>query len=333
MKIERINASEVCIKDTNPIKVTTCGNVIETMAMDKVNRKGPSIVQLGNDRYIHKNDIDLETGEVFGEIKQFVRTENRAQNLYGMAKSMKAVRDLVNCNISDVENVRWMTFTYAEAMTDAKRLYDDRKAFWKRVVRWHQKKGYPVPEYISAVEPQGDGKKHGNEWHAGTWHLHEFWIYPSKAPYLPNKEIAGLWKQGFVKVKKLDSVDNAGAYLTSYLTDLPLEECEKNGIKINGEICEKEIEDDNGKKKSKKFVKGGRLHLYPSGMNFYRTSRGVKRPEVEWTTQAKAIKKVSGATLTFEKAVRLSDNDYTNEILYRYYNTKRKREQDIRLKK
>ena len=50
------------------------------------------------------------------------------------------------------------------------------------------------------------------------------------------------------------------------------------------QIVSKPAEDADGKKISKKIVKGGRLKLYPVGMNIIRYSRGVKRPDVEFTT-------------------------------------------------
>lgn len=305
---------------TGPVKVTTCGNVIETMKMSKVNRKGPKIHQLGGGLYVLQSDIDRETGEITGEIKEFNRTENRGQNLYGLSKSMKDLRDLINCNVTDPAKVRWMTFTYAENMTDNKQLYRDRQKFWQRVQYWHVKQSLPVPEYISIVEPQG----------RGAWHLHELWLYPDKAPFLPNATIADLWQQGFVTVKKLDDVDNVGAYLTAYLCDVPLDECRAAGIDPTVfEVKECEVTGDDGEKLTKKYVKGARVHLYPAKMNFYRTSRGVKRPEVEWVSEKEAKEKVSSAKLTYEKAVRLTDDEkgFRSDILYEYYNKIRKENQ------
>lgn len=320
MKVETIRPEDRHTSSSGAVKVTTCGHVIETMEMERVNRRGSSIVNLGGDAYCRVADFDPSTGEISGEgIKFFQRTENRAQNLNGLAKSMKAVRDLINCNVVDPSLVRWMTFTYAENMTDPKRLYADRGAFWKRVVRWHNSQGLLIPEYIAIVEPQG----------RGAWHLHELWIYPSKAPYLPNKTIADLWKQGFVTVKKLEDVDNVGAYITAYLCDVPLEEAEQNGMDLNGcQLKEAEITAEDGTKVKKKYVKGARLNLYPSGMNFYRTSRGVKRPTVEWMKAEKAKEKTRGATLTFSKTIRLSDDDYTNDIHYEYFNAIRGKSQE-----
>lgn len=255
----------------------------------------------------------LETGEV----KEFNRTVNRAENSSSrsrLASSMKTVRDLINCNCTEVQNCRWMTFTYAENMQDFKRLMRDRETFWKRTKRYLKSKNIPTPEYISIPEPQG----------RGAWHLHEIWVFPNRAPFLPNEDIRNLWQKGFVTVKKLEDVDNVGAYITAYLCDVPIEEYDGdlNNIFIKtAEIVE------NGKVLEKKLVKGGRLHLYPAKMNFYRTSRGVKRPIVEWTNKEEAIEKVKDATLTYSKAIRLTSDDetFSNDLRYDYYNTTRKK--------
>lgn len=287
-------------------KVTTSGNITEIMQLQHKNDDCP-ITSIDANHYVLN-----ATGEVF----EYNRTTNRAENSAAksrMAASMKAVRDIINCNCTELKNCRWMTFTYAENMTDTKRLYADRKAFWMRVKRWHKKNELPMPEYISICEPQG----------RGAWHLHELWIYPGKAPFLPNHEIAALWQQGFVTVKKLDSCDNVGAYLTAYLCDVPVEEYE--GTYKERDLKTAQVTLEDGSTAEKKLVKGARLNMYPPKMNFYRCSRGVKRPEVEWTALDLAKEKVREATLTYSSAIRLVDTetDFSNDILYEYYNSVR----------
>ena len=320
MKVQRISERARQKNERGNVKMTTCGNIVEVVEMARVNKRGTSIIPLGGDAYVKMKDFDFRTGEITGDgVQYYKRTENRGENKSGIAASMKAVRDLINCNVTDPSHARWLTLTYAENMTDAKRLYIDRKNFWKRVLRWHKSRGYPTPEYISVVEPQG----------RGAWHLHELWLYPDKAPYLPNDDVRELWEQGFVTVKRLDDVDNVGAYLTAYLCDVPLDEAEKAGLNIAGcELKTAEITQEDGTKIPKKYVKGARLNLYPNKMNFYRTSRGVKRPEVVWTSGEKAKEKVSAATLTFSKTIRLSSDDFTNDIHYEYYNLVRGKSQD-----
>ena len=307
MKKSKIPLDDFKGSRTGICKVTTCGNVVEVMEMERKNN-GCATLKLNADNY-----LVIATGEV----KDYKKTENRAENTKGMARSMKTLRDLINCNATDPRKCKWVTLTFAENMTDTKRLYEDRKNFWKRLQYWHEKNEMPIPEYISVAEPQG----------RGAWHLHELWIYPKNAPYLQNETIRDLWQQGFVRVNKLDDVDNVGAYLTAYLCDVPIEEYD--GVADPWELKEVEVEQEDGTKAAKRFVKGGRLHMYPSGMNFYRTSRGVKRPEVEWATKKKAKEKVKAATLTYSSAIRLTSDDglFTNEILYEYYNTKRQKNQ------
>ena len=78
-----------------------------------------------------------------------------------------------------------------------------------------------------------------------------------------------------------------GAYFSAYLGDMPLDEfnaLDADEMSDSVQIVSKPAEDADGKKISKKIVKGGRLKLYPVGMNIIRYSRGVKRPDVEFTT-------------------------------------------------
>ena len=80
------------------------------------------------------------------------------------------------------------------------------------------------------MEPQG----------RGAWHAHLVMIFDDKAPYIDNKFMADTWGHGFTTTKKLEDVDNVGAYLTAYLGDMDmlefqnLSEEEQNGMKIFG---------------------------------------------------------------------------------------------------
>ena len=89
------------------------------------------------------------------------------------------------------------------------------------------------------------------------------------------------------------------------------------------EIREVEIKGSNEKKS---IIKGARLHMYPPKFNLYRASRGIKKPLVTYETEKEAQKKVSAATLTFEKTIELTDSDsqFSNTINYRHYNLIRK---------
>ena len=307
MKKSNIEKSDFRPNKNRNCKVTQCGFVTEIMEMTNTNFE-PTMRKINAEQ-----GVILSTGEVV----DFNKSSNRSENAKGIRKSMKNLRDLLNANITEVKNCRWVTLTYAENMQDYKRLYSDIDKYHKRWKYWHSKNNISIPEYIMAVEPQA----------RGAWHCHIVYIYPDKAPFIPNDTLSELWGHGFVTVKKLDDVDNVGAYLTAYLCDVPVDELEElKEYSDNFEIKECEFIDEHGKNQKKKFAKGARISLYPSGMNFFRSSRGVKRPVVEWTTLEKANKKVSSDQLTFEKYIRLFNQDtgYENDISYKYYNSKRK---------
>lgn len=281
------------------VRVKEMGNIVEVMYSDKKNNQ-IVIKKINENEY-----IDLRTGE----IKQFQKIDNRACDMNSVRQSLGKLRDLLNTNITDVSKCRWVTLTYKENMTDTKKLYEDFKKFNMRM----RYKGYKY-EYIVAMEPQG----------RGAWHAHLVMIFDDTAPYIDNKLMAEIWGHGFTVTKKLEDVDNVGAYLTAYLGDMDMDdyknlsEDEKNTMKIYG-LKEVNI---NGSTEKKSVLKGARLHMYPPKFNLYRCSRGIKKPIITYETEREAQKKISAGTLTFEKTIEISDSDsqFCNTINYRHYN-------------
>ena len=145
-----------------------------------------------------------------------------------------------------------------------------------------------------------------------------------------------LWGHGFTKTKAVKDTDNAGAYFTAYLADIPLDEVEKldpgNRQIILAEaqkFLKKNSRTKTGSSKKKKFIKGGRLALYPPGMNIIRHSKGIAKPLVEWMPYEIAEKKATAATVTFERSYIVADeHGVVNTISKAYYNTKRRPNQD-----
>lgn len=310
MEIRKVD--DIDVKDFQLVRVKEMGNVTELMFSESY-KSECNIVKLSRDTYLDKRD---------GEIKEFQHIENRACDLKSISKSLGRLRDYLNTNITDVSRCRWVTLTYAENMTDTKKLYLDFRDFNKRL-KYYLKQKY---EYIVAMEPQG----------RGAWHCHIVLIFDSKAPYIPNDEMARIWGHGFTTTKKLDDVDNVGAYLTAYLGDMDVEEINSGAITLDHamKLCKhqvKEIEyEENGEQKKKAYIKGARLYLYPPQFNLYRCSRGIKKPIVTYQPEEMAQKKVSAATLTFQKTIQLSDaeNDFSKTINYRYYNSIRENNKD-----
>jgi len=285
---------EVC-PSKNPnldVKVTEMGNVIEVQYMSHRNTKQTIQMLPGGLEY-----MELATGE----IKQCQIHSSREEQKKSLYRTFKNARGLINANVIDVKNVRWITLTYGENMIDTNRLYDDFEKFHKRFKTYCKSKDISCPEYIAMMEPQG----------RGAWHCHLLYIWDKIAPYIANKTLKEIWQQGFVKIKKLDNVDNVGAYLTAYLGDMELQDCADQGFDVIGETC-KTVEIEG---KSKSFIKGARLYLYPAKFNMIRSSRGVKRPTEEMMSQIEAEKKVSSAKPTYEKTIKLIDESTNFECL------------------
>lgn len=302
------------IPDKNPnllVKVTEMGNIIEVQYMSRRNTKQTVRMLEGGEQYVVCSS---------GEIKDVVHHETRKDNKKGLYKTFANMRAIINTNVTDVSKVRWCTLTYAENMTDTKKLYMDFQQFHQRFQYYCKQQGYSKPEYIVMMEPQG----------RGAWHAHLLYIWQDmKAPYIANDVFAKLWGHGFVRIKKLDNVDNVGAYLTAYLGDMELSEVDWNKwneITRGATVKQVEMTDENGEKVTKPILKGARLNLYPANFNMLRCSRGIKRPTEEMLSQEMANKKVLGATKTFETAVKLTDveNEFDSVIIKTQYNRVRK---------
>lgn len=294
-------------------KVTTMGHIIELMTMQK-SCFGSPCRKVDKDHY-----FDTRTGELF----EYDHIENRAGSYDSIRRTLAHIRALVNANVTEPNKCRWITLTYAQNMTDTKRLYEDFRRFWQRFCYWGEKQGYSKPDYITVQEPQG----------RGAWHVHAFFIWDTKAPFIPNDEMAKLWGQGFTKTKALDDCDNLGAYFSAYLGDMPLDEVDKLSKEekdlaygASGIVEQKQFADEQGNVKEKKFVKGARLYLYPVGMNIVRKTAGIKKPIVEHMSRLDAEKKVSSAKETFSRSYEIFDasGEVVNIISKSYYNSKRK---------
>lgn len=302
MEIKKLD-TPLAISDGAIVRLKEMGNITEIMHSQHRSRGG----------YITKIDKDHYVDNRTGEFCEFKHLENRGQDLANVAKSLAQGRDLLNTNITDVNCCRWVTLTYAENMTDPKRLLRDFKVCMRSL-----RNTFGAFEYITAAEPQG----------RGAWHLHAVFIFDGKAPYMANDVVAKAWKQGFVTVKRLDDVDNVGAYLTAYLGDMELSEATQADLVLRGKFTIKEVEyiDENGKQATKKYIKGARLCMYPPGFHIFRWSKGIKKPAVSLTSYEQAKEKISSAKLTFSKTVSLedADNDFKNTITYEYYNSIKK---------
>lgn len=270
-------------------KAIETGNVTEVVSMSLVPK--PTIRKIDNDSY-----IILSEGT--GELHTYTHNDKKVDNIHSLKQSFQRLRRVINANSDKPELTRWLTLTYAENMQNLDQLYLDFKNFNKRF-RYYLKSFGLTYEYIAVPEPQK----------RGAWHLHVIVIFSEKPPYIDNNEvIAKLWSHGFTKFQTVTDIDNLGAYLSAYLTNLET--------------------DDTEEQTEKKYIKGGRLKLYPQGMNIYRTSRGIKKPiEKRLTNEREYIeyrKQLGSLTFSYDTIITDKETDKKIYINKSYYNKRRK---------
>lgn len=279
------------LKDDKIVKVKKMNHILSVVSLEKHFNGFSEYRKISKEKY-----CNITTGEIF----YYDRSESRGDNIAGLKKTFRKLRDLINNNFVGNKNELHVILTYADNMQDTEKLYVDFKKFWQKFKR---KFGSEF-EYLDIVEPQG----------RGAWHHHL--LLKSKKDinlYLDSNVIAKLWGNGFVKIRSLKDVDNIGAYLSGYLCD----------IEVSLDSLDGEIKEVDGEKKC--FKKGGRLKLYPPGMNVYRKSRGIKFPEV-MEMPFREVKKIVGlCEPTYSGKVEiLVDGKKVNSVTYLNYNMKRK---------
>lgn len=269
------------------------GNIKSIQYLEKQNAE-QTIQKINNDKY-----VILKTGE----LKEFKHTKNRSENTNSMRSTMKRLRELINTNFTGSKNELFVTLTYKNNMTDNKQLSKDFLLFLKRL-KYHYKD--KQIEYIRVNEPQGrmvNGKP--------VWHIH---CLIKGLSYINNNLLREkIWMNGFVNVQSMKKIDNVGAYFTSYLTNIPLNEIDKNNFKGQFKLIEK---------KQKKFIKGGRLQYYPPGMNFYSSSKGIKKPESYYAIYGNLNLNKFGK-LTNHYVTKIESNKFSSLIIKDDYNSRR----------
>jgi len=289
------NAPKVFIPGHDLVRVTKMNHIVEVQHMEKMST-GSSIRKLDKYRYVDIRD---------GEIKEFEKfSDKRSDNFNSLRKTFKTLRYLINNNFSGSGNELHITLTYKENMTDTKVLYEDFKNFMKRFR--YSFKSYGSIDYLTVIEPQ----------ERGAWHHHLLLRFNDVQDkiFLDGNMVSEIWGHGFIKIKTLSGVDNIGAYLSAYLADVEV----TDDHAATGKEVTKMVDGVE-----KKFIKGGRLHRYPNGMNLYRTSRGIKKPDRVDMAYSDIKKVVGSAKPHYTKSIQIETEDFNNVITYEQYNMKR----------
>lgn len=160
--------------------------------------------------YVLTKDIqvDMETGEeILPERKDWHwcrEYDSRMNDPKQVRRTCENFKWLVRANERHIR--LFVTLTYAENMTDTKRLYDDYRKFVQRLRR-----AYPaVDGYLVAFEPQK----------RGAWHAHILIISRDAFLRVPNRDMHRIWGHGFTKTQGVRNIRDIGSYLTAYLTNL-----------------------------------------------------------------------------------------------------------------
>lgn len=254
---------------------------------------------LGSQPIMRKVNKDMMVNRVTGEIKDVEHVTNRAdpKNYQSLRSTFKKLKRLIGANFAGGPSELWITLTYRDSpMTDSKRLYSDLKRLMRRLRRITAK----GLAYIVVIEPQASGSLHA--------HLLLKTLDHSRL-YLANDVLADAWGQGFVNVRRLRDSDNVGAYLMAYLTDVDLNN-------LGGDF--------DHKNKPKKIIKGGRLSLYPIGMQIYRKSRKGIVPPTRIIASKQDIKDDFDLdTSDYYRAFDIKNGDSSYKIETEYYSIKR----------
>lgn len=191
--------------------------------------------------------------------------DNREKSL---RRAKNEIRRLINAN-SDILD-KFITLTFAKNETDLDYCNYEFNKFIKRL-----KYQYGDIEYIVVIEFQERGAVH--------YHL------LSNLGYVRNSTLKEIWGNGFVKINRIDRVDNLGAYVTKYM--------------------QKDINDE-------------RLQ----GRKSYFRSKGLKQPIVY--TQKKEVENLAVSLLHDLQPVYKNtvDSEYTGLTTYSQYNLLKSRE-------
>lgn len=207
-----------------------------------------------------------------GRIKGMKSKNYEDNRVKVLVRAKNRLRRIINANVGAYGREftsKFVTLTFGDNVTDLDIAHYEFKKFIKRLnyAMYDTKKANL--RYSVVVEFQERGAVH---YHIIFYNL----------PYLKSDTLSEIWGNGFVKINKIDDVDNVGAYVTKYMS---------------------------------KDLGDSRLR----GRKSYFNSRELKQP-VEITDKEKVEAVVAALPLETLKYSAEFDNDYLGNIHYRQYN-------------
>lgn len=114
---------------------------------------------------------------------------------FSINRTKTEIRRLANSN---PQLNKFLTLTFAENITDLKKA---NYIFNKFILRMNYK--YPDLQYLAVIEFQKRGAVH--------YHL------LCNLPYVEAVKLQTVWDQGFIRINRIDNINNVGAYISKYL--------------------------------------------------------------------------------------------------------------------
>lgn len=171
-------------------KIIKCNNIYEVY----------SYRSIGNN---NKNCVLSDHVEIDDDEKMNVKFDNYKRTL---RKRRENVRRLITMNFDNSDKFVTLTFRNTD-LFDIENVKDTNREFKKfiqRLKRYLEKNNKKELKYVTVIEFQK----------RGAIHYHCI----MNIPFIKNKELAKIWGNGFVKVNKIDYVDNVGAYVVKYMS-------------------------------------------------------------------------------------------------------------------
>ena len=282
---------EAFILPTQKVKLVSAGRHHMVQFMTGHNTK-KAIERLSESEY-----VVLSTGEV----KEYQRTEKRADRLDSLYRTFRELRWIINANFTGASNERFVTLTF-DGKDFPRPTVGDIDVLQKCVRRFYRRLRKKFGEIVAlwVLEPHADG-------HA---HLHVLIKFLESRGYVEYNDLISAWGCGIVDIRRLHDVDNIGAYVSAYLTDMPLSEIEGGEIKESDEVVEK-----NGKK----YIKAGRLQYYPSGKRLYSITRNAKRATSQKMNYFSALRKIGKEEPDYATSKKIPVGDKDLKIVWQHF--------------
>ena len=127
-----------------------------------------------------------------------VKTTNKKRS-DNINKSKMTLRRLINANVNKFS--KFVTLTYRENMQDISQA----KLDFKRFIQRYKRKYNVKLKYVYVIEFQKRGAVH-------------FHVVFFNMPFVDVNKLSRIWGHGFVKINRINGVDNVGAYVVKYMS-------------------------------------------------------------------------------------------------------------------